>query len=217
MRSGLVATIVLACIAGVSFLTAWLITMGSKGGELADILSTSLGALSLLVTALSFSFNVRERRRPERHAKVHRPRWMWVSAALLTTALAGVAGYFWIFVKSDIPVTDRAQITDGARMKVGVEAAIHIPGDPPDRRYFAFVPALTNPTAVGDCVGSARLKIALTIDGRRTQQQTGVLPQQEITMDLDGVAREAKVLVVLDMQDPACEVDLSLTEAVLYN
>lgn len=181
-------------------------------------MSVFIGLASFGLSLISYLF---PRSATSAHSKavLIRPRRkaLLFGAATVILAIGAAVTYWLAVVKPDMPVTDLAIVTNGDRMTSGKLATIDIPGTPPERHNFAFTPTLTNPSTVGDCVGSARLDVSLVLDGRTTIQKTGLPPQEEIRMDLDGVTRDAQVLVSVDMQDAACEVKLSLSEAVLFN
>ncbi|MBW4716983.1 hypothetical protein [Saccharothrix obliqua] len=192
----------------------WLLLLGNKGQGIADAVSLLVGTASLVVTLLGLQHSA-VRKGAERPRKPL-PRWVFAAVGVAVGAIAGA--FFWfLVVKPDVPVTDLVDIGNGDRMADGEQASFRVPGLPPERRYLFFVPTLVNHDSVGDCVGAARLSVTLVRDGRKDAVREDLLPNREIRLDLDGTAREARVLIALAMPDPACVVDLDVTEAVLYN
>ncbi|MEU4804781.1 hypothetical protein [Actinosynnema sp. NPDC023587] len=200
---------------GVSGFVVWLLLLGNKGQGIADAVSLLVGTTSLVVAVFGLQ-NSTIRRKAENAPRKPLPRWAFAGIGAAVGAIGGA--FFWfIVVKPDVPVTDLVEMSNAERMTDGEQASFPVPGRPPGRRYLYFVPSLVNHEAVGDCVGSARLTVTLVRDGRKDPLREELRSDREVRLDLDGTTREARVLVVLSVPDPACAVDLSVTEAVLYN
>jgi EmrB/QacA subfamily drug resistance transporter len=140
--------------------------------------------------------------------------------ALFTVILLSAGGgiFYWtVSRKTDVPVTDLMVVSDGQGMHDGGQAAIQIPGTPPQRRHLILILTLTNSASVGDCVNPARLDVTPVMDGQQWPSITGLRSGHETRLDLTGTARHTGVIVTLYVPEPSCTVDLNVNKAILYN
>lgn len=205
-------------------LALWLLSKGSKGNAIAGTLSLPMSIVTSGLTILLFLCQNPPRGENAGNAGGAPPKSLRRAlrlAALFTAVVVGpVAGvlYWTLWHKVDIPVTDQVSVSNGVkRMRDGDQVTIQIPGQPPQRRYLAIVPTLTNPSSVGDCVNPAKLDIVTVIDGWQRDSKSGVRPGRETELDLTGVTRQASLLVTLHVPDSFCEIDFGIAQAVLYN
>lgn len=187
----------------------WLLAKGSKGNEIFGLLLVPMSIVTLGIIVLLYQIS----RKIYTSVAPLRP------AALLTSIVLGLGCsllYWTVIHKTDIPVTDRVVVSSGEGMQNGGQAAIQIPGTPPQRSHLALIPILTNFSKVGDCVNPAQLDVTTVIDGQQ-RRSVRVRPGHEARLDLTSVTHQASVTVTLHVQDPSCTVDLSVGQAILYN
>lgn len=198
-------------------LTVGLLAIGSKGAEIATVLALPLGVIAILVP-LIYKSPREEESPPDPPPPPEWPRGRWLILGTVVALAATFASVYWFFIhKRDLPVTDQVAVGgDGRDLHHNQTATLDIPGDPPERRHLALTLALINNAGTGDCVLPASLNIAVKADGQVLSTRDG-RAGKELRLKLGEVARGAQILVTLSERDPACTVDLKVTEAVLYN
>jgi hypothetical protein len=211
---------VTAAITIISALIGVLLSLGKQGTQVA-------GTLAFGISMMSFLFTLADRLVLSNQALTagSAPPFSLSRRTVLLLALAasvvigslGAVGYYKLLRRPDIHFANRISVEHDKGLTDTGQATIHVPGDPPTRRYLTLTPQLTNTSPVGDCVGSAHLDVALIRDGRWHTVGTNLTPRTPINFDLAGTSQDASVAINVYMADTACVVDLDFTEAVLYN
>lgn len=220
--------IVPAC-AATGVLTILLLVMGAKGAEISQTLSLGVGIIGCLI---SVYFQKTEAPLPSLQSW-----WYWLLSAVPLAILAVAVGWWFFIHKPDENVTDLVQIS------VSNEAAgdqSKAKGDQPEvigdqskviltlplengsaagfvRDNLALTLRLVNTKTVGNCVTPATLDITPKLDGKDGDTVKGVRSGKEVLLPLEGSKRQVKAEIVVHLPDPSCTVNLTVSEAVLFN
>jgi hypothetical protein len=243
LRAGEWFWLIPAC-AATGVLAVLLISMESKGAQIAQTLALVVSIITCLLTVHRREEGAsilppRSSRPPMGHRllTVHRrgegasippprssrpPMGHRLLSAIPLIILTVTVGW-WTFVhKPDANVTDLVMVSDARGMRDMAQASVTLPAwDSPglaDKRRdkIALTLRLVNSSQVGNCVAPATLEVAPTVDGKRGSPVT-VHSDEEVRLSLTGAERKAGAHVVLALGDPMCEVDLVVIEAVLFN
>ncbi|MBB2911196.1 hypothetical protein FHS43_002461 [Streptosporangium becharense] len=187
-----------------------MLAQGAKGAEISQTLSFVIATVAMLIAVL---FRPRE---PQPHVRGWRLSLALSIAIALSLGLGLATTWWFLFHKPDLRVTDLVGVSGGRDMRDGNQAVLHVPGRPPARENLALTLTLVNQGPTGNCVLPAALDVVPVIDGGRgtpVETRSG----REIRLPLTGAERQALLLVTLSVNDPACELTLDVSEAVLYN
>lgn len=206
--------IIPAC-AATGVLTILLLVMGAKGAEISQTLSLGVGIIGCLI---SVYFQKTEAPLPSLQ-----PWWYWLLSAVPLAILVVAVGW-WLFIhKPDENVTDLVQIPPSAQaVRDQSEVLVTLPVSNGSTASFgrdnlALTLRLVNPEPVGNCVTPATLDITPILDGKHGDTVKGVSSEKEVLLPLDGAKRQISARVVVHLPDPSCSVNLTVSEAVLFN
>ncbi|GLW10144.1 hypothetical protein Misp01_52730 [Microtetraspora sp. NBRC 13810] len=192
-----------------------LLTMGAKGAEISQTLSLVVGVAGCLITIYF--------QKAEATTLSLQPGLKWTLSAVPVVILAAAASWWFLIHKPDRNITDLVAVHNGHEMRDMDEARIALPAASGDvgavnsgRDMLALRLRLVNPATVGNCVSPATLTVTPTVDGKHGMTIT-TTSDAEIHLSLAGAERQAGARVVVDLADPGCAVNLTVTEAVLYN
>jgi hypothetical protein len=195
--------------------------VGDKG-SLPGTVELLAALVSLIATLFGIMVEILARRRAQaanQSPTNHRPvRWHAILAWFAVGGVGLAAGYVhWNFTRPEVPITDTVKILYGDGMRDRAQATVVLPDGPLDRSHITLTPRLENPSEVGNCAGSARLDVAVQLDGVKAGVAAGVLPGQDVRVNIDGVVRKAEILITVDMRDDKCVVNLDVAKAVLHD
>lgn len=214
--AGAIVRIVVFSVA-VGLITLFLVSLNSKDGpRVAGALAAAAGTVCALLAAWSL-------RPPPEHpggGAGTTPRAMpWHRVALIVgvvVCVAAVLVYWFVIHKTDLPVTDRMAVgPSGQGLRTNKVVTLPVYGTPPPRRNLALTLQVVNEDAAGDCESPARLYVDPVVDGV-TRPRVTARSRREVKVRLSA-ARTALLRITLHERDPACTVDLHVTEATLYN
>lgn len=204
------------------------VSLGSKAGP---VITGSVAAAAGFVGVLvAVGFGVYEyirkgeserRERPERDPA--EPTWptKWAILVSVIVVVIVVVAVYWIIIhRPDKPITDRVALSPtGAGLRTGNAVRMAVPGNPPQRDNIALTLTVVNrDPAASNCVSPARLYIDSFVDGVRAKgPQVIARSAEQVKLPLTGATRTAQLRITLRERDPACVVDLHVTEATLFN
>ncbi|MBF8188522.1 hypothetical protein ITP53_22905 [Nonomuraea sp. K274] len=206
--------IIPAC-AATGVLTILLLALGAKGAEVSQTLSLGVGIIGCLI---SVYFQKTEAPLPSLQ-----PWWYWLLSVVPLAILAVAVGW-WLFIhKPDEHVTDLVHIPpNGQEVHDQGEVLVTLPVSNDSTASFgwdnlALTLRLVNPKSVGNCVTPATLDITPILDGKQGDTVKKVSSETEVHLPLDGAKRRISARVVVHLPDPSCVVNLTVSEAVLFN
>ncbi|WP_329007919.1 hypothetical protein OG271_19945 [Micromonospora rifamycinica] len=193
--------------------TVYLLALGTKGNDIAQVLSLTAAMVSLLVTVYEKRWRPRAARPPVRL----RWRRLWVALVAAVLACACTVVVWRVSGRNNLNVTvDMTEALPAVAFGPGTELTLPVPGDPPRRRWLALTLVLENVQETGNCAGPAILTLQPTVDGvaaATVQVRSG----KEAKLSLAGATRRAEVKVGVRRDDSECSYRLVVQQAVLFN
>ncbi|MEV4842471.1 hypothetical protein AB0K20_04515 [Micromonospora matsumotoense] len=193
--------------------TVYLLSLGTKGNDIAQVLGLPVAVVSLLVTVYGGT------RRP-RQTRLSFPlgrRRLWVAIVAAVLACACTTVVWRVSGRNNVNVTvDMAAVVPATTFRPDTELTLPVPGDPPRRRRLALTLVLENTQETGNCAGPALLTLQPTIDGvagAAVQVRSG----KEALLSLSGATRKVDVKVGVKRDDAECLYRLDVQQAILFN
>lgn len=192
-------------------LGVWAAAQGAKGAENVENASLVVALITLGVTVAGMMRKPQD----ERAAAEWRLPGMLIAALGIVVALAVGATLWMLIHKPDRNITDLVKLSGNTGMRFGGTADL-VYDQPPERENLALTLTLENPHPGGNCVTPARMTVTPKVDGRALKAREAV-SGQELPLQLYGAERRVEAQVLLTVPDPACVLDLRVSEAVLHN
>lgn len=194
--------------------TVYLLALGTKGNEIAQVLSLTVAVATLLVTLYEKVRHPHEVRRP---FSVRRRR-SWAAALIVAVSVCvGTVAVWRLTGRNNLNVTvDMASVAPAGTFGPGAELTLLVPGAPPQRRRLALTVAVENTGETGNCAGPAMLTLQPTIDGVAgavVRARSG----KEAVLSLRGATRHVDVRIGVERDDPECSYRLDVQQAILFN
>jgi hypothetical protein len=207
----------LSCCIAAFALAVWLLSLGSKGNEIAENLGLPVSIVGILITVVVAS-KTEQQQPPDEGDPAPRRRSRWPLLLLAMLVGLSAAGTYWVLdERSTINVTSDMAVANRLPMRYPGQLILTVPGSPPQRDRIALTLSLSNPSLTGNCVGPARLVLTRSIDGVSQNPPTMARSGEEVELSLVGATKSATILVEFEIPDPMCSVVVSVERALLFN